>query len=193
MNLRPGGAAAGHVEGHDFDAAVGSDADQDAVESDFEIGAADGGSQADTSVLLFDDEDESDDAGQAMLKRKKEDTDDEAENFDFDQEAEEEDEVPAAEDIEGDVFAGDEAFDEETESGESASDYEVTPARAGAGAAPVEYAWGVGTVISVGVSAITMLLCAMASIELVRSMWGWQAYSPANGWLISMLGGMFGK
>lgn len=160
-------------------------ADEENPESDFEIGAADGGSQGDTSVLLFDDEDETDDGGAAMVKKKASDEDEEEESFEF-SEGEEE---ASAEEGEEDVFAGDEAFEEDSEFGESEADFEPVTKAAAAGA--VEYPWGAGVVTSLAVSTIAMVFCGMASIDLVRSMWGHQGYSPANGWLIEILGGLF--
>jgi len=164
-------------------------AEDDQVESDFEIGSPDSGSVANTSVLLFDDEDETDDGGAAMVKKKEVEPEEEEESFEFGG-GEEEEEAVAAEDLEGgDVFAGDEAFEEDSEFGESAGDFEAAPAKAAIGT--IEYPWGAVTVGSLAVSSICMLLCGMASIDLVRSMWGWQAYSPVNGWLIETLGGLF--
>lgn len=159
----------------------------DMAESDFEIGAADGGSAGDTSVLLFDDEDETDDGGAAMVKKKAAE-EEEDETFEFG--ADEEEAVAEEGGVEEgeDVFAGDEAFEEEGEFGESEAEFETTAAKA---VGPVEYPWGAGVVSTLAVSSIAMLLCGMASIDLVRSMWGHQGYSPANGWLIETLGGLF--
>ena len=153
----------------------------EAVESDFEIGAVDGGSTGDTSVLLFDDEDETDDGGAAMVKKKAEEEED---AFEFSEG--EEEEVAESED----VFAGDEAFEEDSEFGEGEAELETSSAKATVGAA-VEYPWGGGLISMLAVSSVVMLLCGMASIDLVRSMWGHQGYSVANGWLIETLGGLF--
>ncbi|MCX7421653.1 MAG: helix-turn-helix domain-containing protein [Planctomycetia bacterium] len=164
----------------------------DEEESDFEIGAADGGSTGDTSVLLFDDEDETDDGGAAMVKKKAVADDDEEETFEFN-EGDDEVEASADDDMEGEVFGGDEAFDEDDgEFGESSSDFETTAAKAPTMVGTVEYPWGGLTVSFLAASTICMVLCGMASIDLVRSIWGWQStgYSPANGWLIEMLGGI---
>ncbi len=155
----------------------------EAAESDFEIGAADGGSTGDTSVLLFDDEDETDDGGAAMVKKKAEEVEDE-DAFEFNEG--EEGEVAESED----VFAGDEAFEEESEFGEGEAELESSSAKATVGVA-VEYPWGGGVISMLAVSSVVMLLCGMASIDLVRSMWGHQGYSAANGWLIETLGGLF--
>jgi len=155
-----------------------SEDEAEAAESDFEIGAADGSSTGDTSVLLFDDEDETDDGGAAMVKKKEEEVEDE-EAFEF-SEAEEEAEAE-------DVFAGDEAFEEDSEFGEET---ELEPV-AKVAVAATEYPWGGGLISMLAVSSVIMLLCGMASIDLVRSMWGHQGYSPANGWLIETLGGLF--
>lgn len=152
----------------------------EAAESDFEIGAADGGSTGDTSVLLFDDEDETDDGGAAMVKKKAEEVEDE-DAFEFN---EGEEEVAESED----VFAGDEAFEEESEFGEEA---ELEPSAKATVGVAVEYPWGGGLISMLAVSSVVMLLCGMASIDLVRSMWGHQGYSAANGWLIETLGGLF--
>ena len=133
-------------------------------------------------MLLFDDEDETDDGGAAMVKKKSADVDEGDESFEFS----EGDEDESAEEVE-DVFAGDEAFEEESEF-EGEADFEPTKAVAGGA---IEYPWGAGVVTSLAVSSIVMVFCGMASIELVRSMWGYQGYSPANGWLIETLGGLF--
>lgn len=162
---------------------VSSNDDEDEAESDFEIGAVDGGSQGDTSVLLFDDEDETDDGGAAMVKKKTSDEDEGDESFEFSEGDDEE----SAEEVE-DVFAGDEAFEEEGDF-ESEADFEPAPKVVAGGA--IEYPWGAGVVTSLAVSSIVMIFCGMASIDLVRSMWGHQGYSPANGWLIETLGGLF--
>ncbi len=157
--------------------------DDDEAESDFEIGAVDGGSQGDTSVLLFDDEDETDDGGAAMVKKKASDEDEGDESFEFSEGDEEE----SAEEVE-DVFAGDEAFEEE---GDFESEADFEPATKAVASGAIEYPWGAGVVTSLAVSSIVMIFCGMASIDLVRSMWGHQGYSPANGWLIETLGGLF--
>ena len=165
--------------------------DDEDEESDFEIGAADGGSTGDTSVLLFDDEDETDDVGAAMVKKKAVDDDEEDETFEFN-ERDDEVEASADDDLEGGVFAGDEAFEEEEgEFGESSSDFETVAAKAPTMTGSVEYPWGGLTVSFLAASTICMVLCGMASIDLVRSMWGHQGYSAANGWLIETLGGLF--
>ncbi len=152
------------------------------AESDFEIGAVDGGSTGDTSVLLFDDEDETDDGGAAMVKKKEEE---EVEEDAFEFSEGDEEEVAESED----VFAGDEAFEEDSEFGDEA-ELEPSSAKATVGVA-VEYPWGGGLISMLAVSSVVMLLCGMASIDLVRSMWGHQGYSAANGWLIETLGGLF--
>ncbi len=158
-------------------------ADHDEAESDFEIGAVDGGSQGDTSVLLFDDEDETDDGGAAMAKKKSSDEEEGDEAFEFSEGDEE------ASGEEGEVdFAGDEDFEEESE---FESEEDLEPAAKAAAGGAIEYPWGAGVVSSLAVSSIVMVLCGMASIDLVRSMWGHQGYSPANGWLIETLGGLF--
>lgn len=157
-------------------------ADDEEAESDFEIGAVDGGSQGDTSVLLFDDDDETDDGGAAMAKKKTSDEEEGDDAFEFN-EAEEE-----ASNEDEDVFAGDEAFEEESDfEGEE----ELEPTSKAVAGGPIEYSWGAGVVSSLAVSSIVMILCGMASIDLVRSMWGHQGYSPANGWIIETLGGLF--
>ncbi len=156
--------------------------DEEAVESDFEIGTVEGGSTGDTSVLLFDDEDETDDGGAAMVKKK----DEEEDAFEF---SDDEEAVAESEESE-DVFAGDEAFEEDSEFGESEAELDVSSAKMAVGGT-VEYPWGGGVISMLAVSSIIMLLCGMASIDLVRSMWGHQGYSAANGWLIETLGGLF--
>ncbi|MBC7816556.1 MAG: hypothetical protein IAG10_06690 [Planctomycetaceae bacterium] len=162
--------------------------EEEAGESDFEIGSVDGGSTGDTSVLLFDDEDETDDGGAAMVKKKDQGGTDDEDAFEF-SDGDEEEAVAESEETE-DVFAGDEAFEEDSEFGESEAEFDSSAAKAAVGA-PVEYPWGSGVISMLAVSSIVMLLCGMASIDLVRSMWGHQGYSAANGWLIETLGGLF--
>lgn len=116
------------------------------------------------------------------MVKKKEEEEVEEDAFEFSEG--EEEEVAESED----VFAGDEAFEEESEFGEEAE--LETSAKATVGVA-VEYPWGGGLISMLAVSSVVMLLCGMASIDLVRSMWGHQGYSPANGWLIETLGGLF--
>jgi hypothetical protein len=95
--------------------------------------------------------------------------------------------------MDGEVFGGDEAFEEEDgEFGESSGDFETAAAKAPTIVGTVEYPWGGLTVGFLAASTICMVFCGMASIDLVRSIWGWQTpgYNPANGWLIEMLGGI---
>lgn len=122
-----------------------------------------------------------------MVKKKASDEDEE-ESFEFSEDEEASGEEGEGDEVE-DVFAGDEAFEEDSEF-ESEAEFETTSAKAAVGGA-IEYPWGAGVVSSLAVSSIVMILCGMASIDLVRSMWGHQGYSPANGWLIETLGGLF--
>ena len=163
------------------------EAQEEEAESDFEIGAADGGSQGDTSVLLFDDEDETDDGGAAMVKKKASGDEDE-ETFEFGDDEEASTEEGEGDEA-GDVFAGDEAFEEDSEF-EGEEEFETSTAKAVVGGT-IEYPWGAGVISTLAVSSVVMILCGMASIDLVRSMWGHQGYSSANGWLIETLGGLF--
>lgn len=140
-----------------------------------------GGKTGDTSVIMFDDEDEemSGEAGSAV---------------DFDDE--DIDEIEVAEDVLGDddelgdleVFgADDEDFDDDLASGASHADFVAgnygmkLPAR--------EVEWGGGTFALLGVSTVALILATVMGADLLQSVFaGGQTYSGLAGTVGGMLG-----
>jgi len=161
------------------------------------------GEVADTSVILFDDED---DAGEGATRiRSSREADDEefgGESFDMEEAGEEasefEDDLDVADDVEGEddelddmnVFAEDEDFDDESfSSGESVA--RPLAGRAPAFEAPVQQEWGVGTFITLTVSTAILSLCGLVMFDLVRSMWNWNEPGAVTGAIIEQVKGLF--
>lgn len=180
-------------------------------QSDFDIGALDGDSTSDTSVLMFDDGEGASKAAGAKkpavaasakagddetvaykksASKKAAPVEEEVEEFedvdldgaDFDEELED-----GAEDSE--FMAGDDAFDDSTGAGESQGEF---PAPA-VGGGPVrivlaEQEWhGMMFGLSL-VTAIAMLVCGGVMIDLVRYLWKAGEYGAVAGPMIQMLG-----
>lgn len=162
-------------------------------------GAESGDDVADTSVILFDD----DDAGHEGATRlgKSFDDEPEAESFDLQDagdEVEEESDLEVAEDVIGeddeldemDVFdAADEDFDESFSTGESHAEF-VAPVRGAAYEAPPAE-WGAGTFVGLLFSTLFLSVCGMVMFDLVRSMWAWNEPSAVSKALIDQIGNLF--
>lgn len=165
----------------------------DESDTDFELGALEGDSgSSDTSVLLFDDEDDADDRGATMIKKK--DKVERDETFDLEGGDEFEDDE-ASEELVGeddeledeggeDFLADDEDFESEDDSMGGSVD---ASAAATVKYVQVEQEWG-GFVFGASlVSALLMVLAAGVMIDLVRYNWRAGEYGVVAGPLIKML------
>lgn len=166
----------------------------DESDTDFELGTLEGDSgSSDTSVLLFDDEDDADDRGATMIKKKAKEPEHTDETFDL--EGGDEFEDDASEELMGeddeledeggeDFLADDEDFESEDEGGESVEGATTTAVKMVA----VEQEWG-GLVFAVTVvSALLMVLAGGVMFDLVRYNWRAGDYGVIAGPLIDMLG-----
>jgi len=162
---------------------------------------------ADTGVILFDDEDDLTGSSASKSKSKGGKASSaafdlagssvdfaEAEDFSDDEDLEvAEDTFGAEEDLdELDVFdAADEDFEETFEAGESHAEF-VAPAAPGRLAAPApEVEWGAGTFAGLSVSTLLMALCLIVTFDLVRTMWAWHEPSTVTGLLLGPLRSLF--
>jgi excisionase family DNA binding protein len=167
-------------------------------ESDFELGALEGDSSSDTSVLLFDDEDDEAE-GRAATMIKKKSTDSE-ETFDldageaFDEEFEDDDLLGEDDEIEGDFddefMADEDDFDEPFDSEGGGFDAEFEPPEGGGRVmrGPVEQDWGMGVFACVLVTTILMLVCTGVTFDLVRYVWQAGEYGAVAGPMVDMMG-----
>ena len=163
------------------------------VDDGTDFGMAETGEDAetstDTSVLLFDDEEDADDYSATVVKKS-----DDADIFDEFGDIGDDDDLDVVDDIFGeddeledleevDVFdADDDVFDDEEK-----DDYAVPVERI---VATTEQEWGVGTFLSLMTATGLMLVCGMVLFELVKSIWS--AEDPGfTGGLIDTVGGMF--
>ena len=176
------------------------DADDDEgneSDTDFELGALEGDSGAtDTSVLLFDDEEDADDRGATVIKKKAASGHDETfdlnagDEFDDDQPEEEllgeDDELEEGEAAE-DFMADEDDFDEDL-SGSEGQSSNAAASTGGMRMAPVEQEWGPVSFGLLTVSALGMLLAAGVMFDLVRALWKAGEYGAASGPLINALG-----
>ena len=172
--------------------------DDDDDESDFELGALEGDSSSDASVLLFDDEDDdADDRAATMIKEKGADSE---ETFDldagevFDEEFEDDDDL-LGEDDEIEDFAEDEEFmadeddfDESFASEDGAADFVAPAAAGGPMRGPVEQDWGMGVFACVLVTTILMLVCTGVTFDLIRYVWQAGEYGAVAGPMVDMMG-----
>lgn len=174
--------------------AGGHDDASESGDTDFELGALEGESNStDTSVLLFDDEEEADERTATMIK-KKEPARSNDETFDLDAGEEFEDagddddivgEDDELEDTGEDFMADDGDFEESFSTGESQGELAApTVGRAVA----VEQEWG-GVVFAMALlSTVGMLLCAGVMFDLVRNLWRAGEYGVVAGPLIQAIG-----
>lgn len=148
---------------------------------------------ADTSVILFDDDEPSSSEGATRLGKSFDE--DESESFDMEDAGSEELEV--ADDIVGeddeldemDVFdAGDDDFDASFDAGESHASF-VAPTRGAVEAPPAE--WGTGMFVGLLVSTLFMAVCGTVMYDLVRSMWAWNEPTTVSRTLLDNIRNMF--
>jgi len=158
---------------------------------DFELKDSD----AETSVLLFDDEG---DQASTAVKPTADSAAEETFEFDVD-----EDQFGEAEGFAGDLEMGDEEvqdldvfdaedadFEEAFDTGESQADF-VAPVGLARAAAAVETEWGASVFIPLIVSSILLCLCGTVMYDLVRTMWGWQEVSSVNSPLLDLISSLF--
>ncbi len=174
----------------------GNDDMSESGDTDFELGALEGDSGAtDTSVLLFDDEEEADDRTATMVKKKEPVKEHADETFDldageeFDDAGDEDDDIVGEddelEDAGEDFMADEDDFEESFSSGgESQSEF---AAPAVGRAVAVEHEWGGPVFAMTLISAICMLICAGVMFDLVRNLWRAGEYGVVAGPLISNL------
>ncbi len=178
------------------------------------LGGAKGGRGGDgeTSVILFEDEDDA-----VALKKSPGSSGDfdtlESETFDTDDSFAEavdfgDEDLEVVEDVLGDssadfdeiesleemdVFdAADEDFEESFTAGESEVDF-VPAAEAPAGriAVAAEAEWGVFTFVGLVLTTVTMAVCGMVMFDLVRGMWAYNEPMAYNGYVIDFVSGLF--
>jgi hypothetical protein len=154
-------------------------------ESDFELGTVEEGSDADTSVILFDDEDEDEAAAVATDDFEIEDEDEFTADFGDDFE-----EAGVALDDELDVFDADEEDFDAFQTGQSHTEFAAAPIGMAAARPGVEANWGAGTFIGLLSSSLVLLLCLAVMFDLVRSMWGWRETSPITQPVIDAIAGL---
>ena len=171
-------------------------------ELDFDIKESDD-TEAETSVLLFDDEG-SDAEAPTLVKPSDSDEQgaDVEETFEFDEAG---DDFEDAEDFGDDFGAEDEGdeedldvfdaedadFEEVFDSGESAADFAAPLGGAPRVVAPVEIEWGISVFLPLVVASLFLCVCGVIMFDLVRSMWGWQEISTFNSPLLDVVGGFF--
>ena len=158
-------------------AAVGAatEADLHAAGSDtFAVAADDERGGADTSVILFEDDDEDDfgdvPAGAAGDNTSQFELEEDFDDFGDDQTSAVSAEILADDDDELDVFeAGDDDFDDDFQSGGSHAEF----APVGLAARAPEAEFDPVTVSLLGAGTLLMLLVGVLAFDLVRSMWGY--------------------
>ena len=169
------------------------DDDEGDSESDFELGALEGDSSSDTSVLLFDDEDDADDRAATMIKK----ATDQDETFDldagdaFDENFEDEDDL-LGEDDEVEDFADDDSFMADDDAFDDESYVDSGTAASGGGpiqmVAAAEQEWGGVMFAMTLVSSVAMLFCCGVLFDLIRFSWKAGEYGVVAGWFIETVG-----
>ncbi|QDT64530.1 helix-turn-helix domain-containing protein [Calycomorphotria hydatis] len=170
--------------------------DDDMGDSEFELSTSPGDTEDEANVILFDDEDDTNEDAATFIKTGADETDEfeDSEEFDledddeFDEEFEEFEEGEGEEEFEEDVFdADDEDFDEDLQQGESQADFAPMPVAAG----PVEYDFGTFTFIGLLMTCGTLAVCGMLMFDLLRSMWGYQEPNVFSSTLLDTFKGLF--
>lgn len=157
-------------------------------------------SSADTSVLMLDEDGQSEGSSGSVIL----DSDEDGESAIF---GDDDDDDFASDDSMSDVFdedddddfddiydADDDDFDDSFQSGESHAEF-VAPASFGGGrgaamAAP-EAEWGAGTFVALGISTLSMVVCTIIMYDLIRTMWHYDDPSSVSSFFLDTFGGMF--
>ncbi|MFN0196474.1 MAG: helix-turn-helix domain-containing protein [Planctomycetaceae bacterium] len=157
-----------------------------AGDSAFDLDAGD--SSHDTSVILFDDDEDQDFAptkpkkaavgsDESVAEMEEADLEVDGEVFDMD------------EGEELDVFdAGDEAFEDNFQSGTSHADFAVPSVGR---AAAVEVEWSKLDFAGVLFATVLASVCTLVSFDLVRTLWHWGEPNPVAGPILTALAGLF--
>ncbi len=173
--------SSGDVEATSFDVPA-----INAGDSAFDLDAGD--SSHDTSVILFDDDDDQDFApakpkkaavgsDESVAEMEEADLEVDGEVFDMD------------EGEELDVFdAGDEAFEDSFQTGASHAELSVSSLGR---AAAVEVEWSKLDFAGVVFSTILASICTLVSFDLVRTLWHWGEPNPVAGPILTALAGLF--
>jgi len=167
--------------------------DDDGSEFDLAAEADDSGDGADTSVILFDDEEDVDEYSATAVGGG---TPGEQDVFNMEEDFGDDD-LEVAEDVDGeddelDVFdAVDEDFEDTFDTGESHAEFVAPIAGAGQVATAAEADWGVGTFLGLLFSTALMLVLGVLVFDLVRSMWTWNEPTGISTTLISTFRDLF--
>ncbi len=155
-------------------------------------------SNADTSVLMLNEEGSSEGSSGSVILDSDED-DGESAIFGEDDDYASDDSMSDVFDEDDDDFddiydADDDDFDDSFQSGESHAEF-VAPAafaggRSAAMAAP-EAEWGAGTFAALGISTIFMGICTVMMYDLIRTMWHYDDPSSVSSFFLDTFGGMF--
>ncbi|WP_145364989.1 hypothetical protein [Stratiformator vulcanicus] len=165
-------------------------------DSEFELAATGDDDSAD-NIILFDDDDATDESATFVKRSDHEETEELEDQDDFDIEDDESfadesfDEFDEADedfgDEEEDVFdAADEDFEEEIHAGESQGDF--TPV---AKAAPVEHEFGVMTVVGLFATSTALAVCGMMMFDLIRTMWHYDEPTAGTSAILAALKDLF--
>lgn len=153
---------------------------------------------AETSVIMFDDEDDADQVAQTVVKKGRKPAED---MFDLDQEEDEvesfeDDELEVSDEVLGeddeleDLDAFDEDEDEFEEGFESGASRIGFASPAGKIATPQEVEWGTGSFLMILASTTILLVGALMSADLLRTTWAGEN-AVYQGELIETVGNMF--
>ncbi|MCC7422410.1 MAG: helix-turn-helix domain-containing protein [Planctomycetaceae bacterium] len=163
--------------------------------SNYELKMPSGDSEddvADTSVILFDDDEAESSEGATRLGKSFDE--EEPESFDMEEAG---DDLDVAEDVVGeddeldemDVFdAGDDDFDASFDAGESHASF-VAPTKTMVEAPPAE--WGTGTFVMTAASTLLLAVCGTVMYDLVRSMWSWNEPTVVTRTILDQIRTMF--
>ncbi|MDA0832828.1 MAG: helix-turn-helix domain-containing protein [Planctomycetota bacterium] len=166
------------MEATSFDVASGGD-------SEFDLDAED--SSHDTSVILFDDDEDADFATTKPQRGSDDAVAVEEADLELDGDMFDVDEAD-----ELDVFdAGDEAFEDSFQTGASHAEFSTGSAIGRGVVSAPEAEWTKIDFAGVALSTVVTILCALVSFDLVRSIWHSQDNSAVAGPIIEALAGLF--
>jgi len=148
---------------------------------EFDLGLLDSDEEddvTDTSVLMFDDDADSDAA-----------LDDDDYGTDFDDEGEGDFADDFDDDEMDDVFEAEDDDDDGGSTGMTTAGFAVPSGQMAA--APAEAPWGTAVTAGVMIGSLFSAVAAFAGFELVRTMWGWFQPGAEPSWFLEQIGGFF--